>query len=108
MKRYVKTSFSPHAAAMQMVGKTKYEVHWITPDGEDCLLGGSPNIESANRIAMNQAERIFESPWESKENKFKILDSIYIYEKSSDRDGMLPDTYDYIDGLMSELHSRRR
>lgn len=107
MKRYVKTSFSPHAAATSMRGKTKYEVHWISPDGKDCLLGGSATTEGANRIAREQADHIFDSPFESNERKMHFLENMYIIEKGRESsDAMSVDTEEYIDNLMSELHSR--
>lgn len=99
MKKYIKSAVSPW--------KTKYQVHWISPDGKDCLLGGANSIEQANEIAMNQAQEIFENPWESDERKFQFLDSIYIVQLDNESDAMLIDTEDYIDNLMSELDSRR-
>ena len=108
MKRYIKSHFSPHAAAMTMRGKTQYEVHWISPDGKDCLLGGSASIEKANRIAREQANNIFYSPFETNERKMHFLETLYIIENGYESsDAMDVDTEEYIDNLMSELHSRR-
>ncbi len=98
MKRYVKSGIT--------LWKVKYEVHWISPDGKDCLLGGSNSIEEANEIAKNQAQEIFESPFETTERKFKFLDSLYVVEVATERDAMSLDTEEYIDNLMSEIDSR--
>ena len=107
MKRYIKTSFSPHAAAMMMRGKTQYEVHWISPDGKDCLLGGSASIERANRIARERANDIFYNIFETNERKMHFLENIYIIENGKESsDAMDTETEEYIDNLMSELHSR--
>lgn len=86
--------------------KVKYQVHWISPDGNDCLLGGSNNIEEANRIAEEQARHIFESPFETPERKHHFLDTLYIVDLDTERDAMLTDTEDAIDSLMSELDSK--
>jgi len=86
--------------------KTKYEVHWISPDGKDCLLGGSNDLEEANEIACEQAKEIFESPFETNERKFHFLQELYVVELPSEKDAMLTDTEDYIDNLMSEIDSR--
>lgn len=90
-----------------MRGKTKYEVHWLSPDGKDCLLGGSATSEGANEIAREQADHIFDSPFESNERKMHFLETMYIIEKGRESsDGMNVETEEYIDNLMSELHSR--
>lgn len=100
MKRYVKSAISPW--------KTKYQVHWISPDGKDCLLGGSNDVDEANRIAQDQAREIFESPWESDDRKYKFLESIYVVDVETEQDEMTVDTEEVIDELMSELDSRKR
>lgn len=89
--------------------KVKYEVHWISPEGRDCLLGGSNDINEANDIAIEQAREIFESPWESDERKYKFLDSMYIFDRDPvgySEDAMLYQAEEEIDNLMSELDSR--
>lgn len=95
--------------------KVKYEVHWISPEGKDCLLGGSDDINEANDIAIKQAREIFESPWESDERKYKFLDSMYIVDTDAwtknlgySTDAMLYQAEDVIENLMSELDSRIR
>ncbi len=98
MKKLIKASVVPW--------KVKYQVHWISPDGKDCLLGGSNNIEEANRIAEEQARELFESPFETPERKHHFLDSLYVVEVETEQDAMLTDTEDAIDSLMSELDSR--
>ena len=86
--------------------KTKFEVHWISPDGNDCLLGGSSTIDGINEIAQDQAYQIFDSPFETNERKFKFLESIYLLEIETGLDAMLCETEDYIDNLMSEIDSK--
>ena len=93
--------------------KVKYEVHWISPEGKDCLLGGSNDINEANDIAIEQAKELFESPFETNERKFKFLESMYILDKDPwkvghSEDAMLYEAEDVIDNLMSELDSRMR
>lgn len=99
MKRLVRASYSPW--------KTRYSVHWISPDGRDCLLGGSNSLSEANRIAKEQADEIFESPWETDERKFRFLENMYILDNETESDdNMSFETEEYIDNLMSEIHSR--
>jgi hypothetical protein len=99
MKRYIRSSgVTPW--------KTTYQVHWISPDGKDCLLGGANSQRAANKIACEQAQEIFESPFETNERKFKFLDSIYIVEVATEEDAMTIDTEEFIDNLMSEIDSR--
>lgn len=98
MKRWVHAAVNPW--------KTKYEVHWISPDGKDCLLGGSKTVEGANKIARNQADSIFDSPFETNERKMHFLENMYIVDAQTEKDVMDIDTDEYIDNLMSELHSR--
>ena len=92
----------------RLIGKTAYEVHWQSPrTGYDCLLGGSNNISDANRIAKNQAKEIFDNPWETAEDKFKFLDSMYVLNTASeDADCMDLETEEYVDNLMSQLDSQ--
>lgn len=99
MKRYVKSGVG--------LWKTKYRVCWISPDGNNCVLGGSNSIEEANEIARRQAQELFESPWETDERKFHFLESMYIAQVDSEKDAMSIETEEYIDNLMSELDSRR-
>lgn len=98
MKRWIHAAVNPW--------KTKYEVHWVSPDGNDCLLGGSKTIDGAQDIARNQADRIFDSPFETNERKLHFLDNLYIWDVENDEEAMLVDTEEYIDNLMSEIHSR--
>lgn len=87
---------------------TKYEVHWISPDGNDCLLAGSNNLEDANEMAIEQARHIFENPWETNERKVKFLDSIYICDTKTDdgRDYLSYYAEEQIEMLMFEIDSR--
>ena len=42
--------------------KYRYEVHWMTPEGSDKLLGGSRELAGAEKIALNQLDSIYENP----------------------------------------------
>lgn len=100
MKRMIRSSVSPW--------KVKYSVHWISPDGKDCLLGGSNSIEEANAIAKKQVIHIFDSPFETDERKLHFIENLYIVENDTERDAMLTDTEDFIDRYLSALDSRLR
>ena len=89
-----------------MFSNIEYEVHWVSPNGNDCLLGGSNDIQEINNIAIEQAKELFSNPFETNERKWKFLDSIYIYERGSGNDAMLAETEDIIDGLMSEIDAK--
>lgn len=97
MKRYISSGFTPW--------KTRYQVHWVSPDGKDCLLGGSNDINKVNEMTMNQARSLFDSPWESKVRKLKFLDSLYVVDVETEEDAMSYEAEEYIDSLMSELES---
>jgi len=88
--------------------KTKYTVHWISPDGNDCLLGGSNSYEEADKIGVEQARHIFESPFETDQRKKLFLMNMYMYdeEEGKEIDGREMD--DVADMLMSEIDSRIR
>ena len=87
----------------------RYEAHWISPEGKDILLGANNDFEAVENIAINQIETLLENPWESNENKYKIIDSLYIYDsEKDDADVMGISLEDYIDGILSELDSRIR
>ena len=86
----------------------RYEVHWMTPSGQDKLLGGSHTLEGAQEIAFNQAQRIFESPWEDDNRKFLFLQNLYMYDSETQQECTTYDVEDYVDRLMSEIDSRKR
>lgn len=89
--------------------KYRYEVHWVSPEGKDILLGANKSIDGAEEIAINQIQELLTNPWESNENKYKIIYSLYIYDsEKDDADVMSIDLEDYIDGILSELDSRIR
>jgi len=95
MKKYIKSAVSPW--------KTKYEVHWISPDGKDCLLGGSNDINEINEMARAQARHIYSSPFETPERKLKFIESIYLVEVATEYDAMLSDTEDLIERMVAKL-----
>lgn len=84
--------------------KYRYETHWI--NGRDVLLGASKTRDGAENIAHNQIEDMLENPWENDRNKYKIIDSLYIYDSENDEDAMSVELEDYIDSILSELSSR--
>lgn len=85
----------------------RYAVHYIGHDGRDILFGASAHLEDANEMAERCALGIFESPWESDKSKFRILDSIYVYDgDTGNADMMNYQTEEYIDNLMSQLDSQ--
>ena len=87
--------------------KTRYSVHWISPDGKDCLLGGSNSLPEANRIAKDQAAEIFKNPWETDERKLHFLDNMYILDTETESDDNISfETEEYIGNLMFEISSR--
>lgn len=84
--------------------KTRYSVHWISPDGKDCTIGGSNSVSEANRIAKEQAAEIFKNPWETDERKLHFLDSIYILDTETESDDNISfETEEYIDKLISKI-----
>ena len=99
MKRWI------HAAVRPW--KVKYEVHWLSPDGKDCLLAGSNNLDEAVKLGEKQAQELFESPFETDDRKFLFLKEMYIYDKENDR-VVDTDLDDYTDNLMSEIDSRKK
>ena len=97
MYRVVKSAVSPW--------KTKYTVHWLSPDGKDCLLGGSNDLDDAVQIGVEQAQELMENPWETDERKYKFLENMYIAEGDHAINSELDD---YTDGMMSGLDSRMK
>lgn len=60
--------------------KYRYEVHWMSPDGNDKLLGGSNDLSEAERIAIDNLNRIFTNPWEDSSRKALFIENCYIYD----------------------------
>lgn len=87
--------------------KVRYEVHWLSPDGRDCLLAGSNNLDEAVKSGQRQAQGIFESPFETDDRKFLFLKEMYIFDTENNR-VVDTDLDDYTDDLMSELDSRMK
>ena len=95
MKRVIKSSIYPW--------KTRYTVHWLSPDGKDCLLAGNNDLDKAVDSGIKQAKELLESPFETDERKMKLLEHMYI----ADGDKVIDTELDDItDGMMSELDSR--
>lgn len=83
--------------------KVRYEVHWISPDGKDCLLGGANDIDEVNAIAINQANDLYDNPFETPERKVEFLLNLYIVATGTEEDAMLTSTEDYIDDLIRRI-----
>lgn len=74
----------------------RYEVHCDTSSRPDVLLAASDKLENAEVMAKRQIDRIASSPWESKENKLRSLDSLYIYDNQTDDEATTQAVEDYI------------
>lgn len=98
MKRYVKSFWGMY--------NTAYKVYWTSPDGNTCLLGGSPTLEGASKIAKDQAKEILDNPWETPDRKRKFLNSISIIEVDTKKDVTDEDTKRYIKNLATKLSSQ--
>ena len=85
--------------------KTKYTVHWLSPDGKDCLLAGNNTLEGAIQSGVDQVEDLLESPWETDERRLLFLENMYIAEGDRVIDTELDD---YVDGVMSMISSRMK
>ena len=101
MKRMIKAHFSKPPV------KTKYTVHWLSPDGKDCTLAGANTVEQAAEYGIEQAAELMESPFETDERKLLFLENMYVYNEET---GDVVDSAldDYTEGCMSELDSRIR
>lgn len=101
MKRYIKSA--------SLGGyKYPYEVHWISPDGNDKLLGANKTLQGAVDIAIRKINEIFESPFETDERKYHFIDNTYIYDAKSDK---VIDDYtleEAQDNLMSMVDSKKK
>lgn len=97
MKRVIVSAVSPW--------KTKYTVHWLSPEGKDCLLGGSNSLEEAVHIGADQANELLENPWETDKRRLLFLENMYIAEGDRVIDTELDDI---TDGMMSMISSRMK
>lgn len=97
MKRVIVSAVSPW--------KTKYTVHWLSPEGKDCLLGGSNSLEEAVQIGADEANELLENPWETDERRLLFLENMYIAEGDRVIDTELDDI---TDGMMSMISSRMK
>ena len=95
MKRVIRSAVAPW--------KTRYTVHWMSPDGKDCLLAGNNDLDAAVESGIKQAKELMENPWETDERKLLFLENMYI----ADGDRVIDTELDDItEGMMSELDSR--
>lgn len=85
--------------------KYQYGVH-AHPQGRDITLGGSKTLDGAVEIAINQAQQLFENPWMSDKEKYDYLETMYIADDDAEEIVEPANFDDFVDELMSELHSR--
>ena len=98
MKRYVKSA--------KFWGQDyPFEVHHTATNGSDVLFGGSKTLNDAESIARKDADEIFENPWMSPQERFRMLESIYVVDSKTEEDVTSIDLEEYIDNLMSIVHS---
>lgn len=81
----------------------RYEVHWVSPDGNDCLLGASHSIPGAERIAINQIEELMSNPFETNKMKCLFLENMYIWDAETIEDVTTDLIEDQTDAAMSQL-----
>ena len=60
-----------------------FEVHWMRPNGNDVLLGGSKSLEGADEIVQDKVEELMDNPFESDKDKLLILQNVYIYNSDT-------------------------
>ena len=80
----------------------KFGVH-AHPQGRDIILGGSQTLEGAEKIAVEQADKLLENPWMTNKEKYDYLDTIYI---ADDEEEEIVDSSvfeDYIESVLEEL-----
>lgn len=81
----------------------QYEVHWVSPEGKDYLLGKSKSLEKAEKIALDQIDQVYESPFESPERKVIFIEQTYIYDAFNDKDVTTYAVEDTQDSLLGML-----
>lgn len=80
----------------------KYSVNAVSNDSKK-VLGGSKTLEGAEKIGIEQAQHVFESPFMTPQEKYDYLGTMYISDDDNDNIVSTNDFDDYVDGLMSEL-----
>ena len=101
---YIRNHESLNESQFGMFNYT-YAVH-ACPDGKDIILAGSEDIDSITKAGIEQAQRIFENPWMTNEEKYDYLDTMYISNDDTEEIDVSPEFDDHIDELMSELSTR--
>lgn len=76
------------------------------PNGRNILLGGSDTTEGAEKIAINQAQQVFENPWMTDKEKYDYIKTIYIVDDENEEEANTIEFDNYTDELLSELSSR--
>ena len=84
-----------------------YGVHAIGLDGRDRILAGAKTEEEVVKLAIEQAQKVFENPFMSSNEKYKYIDDMYISNDDTEQLVEPAGFDDYIDGLLSELRSKK-
>lgn len=83
-----------------------FEVHWIQLSGKDVLLGASANIDSAEDTARSQINQLLKNSSYSAKEKYKIIDSLYIYNAEDDMAWMPIQLEKFVANTLRNLHKQ--
>ena len=64
----------------------RYEVHSIRSSGSDMLLAGCEKIEQTTSAAEKQMREIFESPYLTADEKYNLIDNMYLVDVIDDKE----------------------
>lgn len=84
-----------------------YGVHAIGFDGRDRILAGAKTEEAVVKLAIEQAQKVFENPFMSSNEKYRYIDDMYISNDDTEQLVEPAEFDDYIDGLLGELRSKK-
>lgn len=84
-----------------------YGVHAIGFDGRDRILAGAKTEEAVVKLAIEQAQKVFENPFMSSNEKYRYIDDMYISNDDTEQLVEPAGFDDYIDGLLGELRSKK-
>lgn len=84
-----------------------YGVHAIGFDGRDRILAGAKTEEEVVKLAIEQAQKVFENPFMSSNEKYRYIDDMYISNDDTEQLVEPAGFDDYIDGLLGELRSKK-
>lgn len=84
-----------------------YGVHAIGFDGRDRILAGAKTEEEVVKLAIEQAQKVFENPFMNSNEKYRYIDDMYISNDDTEQLVEPARFDDYIDGLLGELRSKK-